>query len=152
MAISRPPALCSRFPFHRSNRSTFPSCRLRAGLDKAKVDSVLKRLASFLLLGPDNRFAFFHKSVRDWLDTETVDAKYGGPVAQRFAIDVRVGRKALTDWAHQAFQMGGLKAPDYVLRHYIAHLKELGDTKQLPLPLVGHSHKCWLGVAIALCV
>jgi hypothetical protein len=41
-------------------------------LAEGKVDSVLERLASFLRLRPDKRFAFFHKSVRDWLDAETV--------------------------------------------------------------------------------
>lgn len=68
-----------------------------SGLDKAKVGSALRRLASFLLLRPDKRFAFFHKSVRDWLDSETVDDNFGEPIAGRFAIDIRVGRKALAD-------------------------------------------------------
>ena len=102
-----------------------------SGLDKAKVGSALRRLASFLLLRPDKRFAFFHKSVRDWLDSETVDDNFGEPIAGRFAIDIRVGRKALADWAHQAFELSGLKPPGYVLRHRVTHLKELGDTGQL---------------------
>jgi len=107
-----------------------------SGLDKAKVGTTLRRLASFLLLRPDKRFAFFHKSVRDWLDAETVDDDFGEPIAGRFAIDVGVGRKALADWtnkAFKAFQQGKLKAPEveYLLRHRITHLKDIGDTEQL---------------------
>jgi hypothetical protein len=107
-----------------------PTLQATGGLERIVLASVLKKLASFLPQRTDKRFAFFHKSVRDWMDAGTVDA-YGEPIAGRFAIDVRVGRTALADWAHQAFQRGRLKAPDYVLRYRIAHLTELGDTEQL---------------------
>jgi len=117
-----------------------------SGLERTVLASVLKKLAGFLPQRSDKRFAFFHKSVRDWLDAETVDDDFGEPIAGRFAIDVRVGRKALADRARQAFQLGGLKAPEYVLRHRIAHLKELGDTEQLRTLLFDFG---WLSAKLA---
>jgi hypothetical protein len=121
-----------------------PTLQTASGLERTVLASVLKRLAGFLPL-TDKRFAFFHKSVRDWLDAGTLDT-YGEPIAQRFAIDVRVGRSALADWASQAFQLVGLKAPDYVLRHRITHLKELGDTEQLRTLLFDFG---WLSAKLA---
>jgi len=89
--------------------------------------------------------------VRDWLDAETVDDAFGEPVAGRFAIDIGVGRKALADWinkAFKAFQHGELKAPEseYLLRHRITHLKELGDTEQLRALLFDFA---WLSAKLA---
>ena len=121
-----------------------PTLQAAGGLERTVLASVLKKLASFLPQRTDKRFAFFHKSVRDWLDAGTVDT-YGEPIAGRFAIDVRVGRTALADWA-QAFQRGRLKAPDYVLRHRIAHLTELGDTEQLRALLFDFG---WLSAKLA---
>jgi WD40 repeat protein len=107
-----------------------PTLQAASGLAKTVVASVLKKLASFLPHHSNKRFAFFHKSVRDWLDAETVD-DYGEPIAERFAVDVRIGRTALVGWALQAFQIDAVKAPEYVLRNLVRHLKELSDTKRL---------------------
>jgi hypothetical protein len=122
-----------------------PTLQAASGLERTVLASVLKKLAGFLPQRTDRRFAFFHKSVRDWLDAGTVDT-FGEPISGRFAIDVRVGRKALADWADQAFRLGGLKAPDYALRHRITHLKELGDTEQLRTLLFDFG---WLSAKLA---
>jgi WD40 repeat protein len=108
----------------------WPTLEAASGLERTVVASVLKKLASFLPQRSIKRFALFHKSVRDWLDAETVD-DYGEPIAGRFAVDVRAGRRALVGWAHQAFQIDAIKAPEYVLRNLVRHLKELGETQYL---------------------
>ena len=113
MAISRPQGLCLRLQWPPSNRLICRSQPTASRRERTVLGSALERLASFLPLRPDKRFAFFHKSVRDWLHAAPVDTS-GVPIARRFAIDVRVGRTALADWAHQAFQLGGLKTPDLV--------------------------------------
>jgi WD40 repeat protein len=105
--------------------------RAASGLDNAKLGFILKKIAIFLPLRPDKRFAFFHKSVHDWLNADTVDDQYGNPLAKRFAIDIQVGRKLLAEWAHREFQVNHVNAPRYALRHLIGHLAEIGDLKKL---------------------
>ena len=95
-----------------------------SGLEQSALASVLKKLAGFLPQRSDKRFAFFHKSVRDWLDAETVDSDFGEPIAGRFAINVRFGRTALADCVWTEYERGVQNASPYCLRHIIAHLHE----------------------------
>ncbi|SFO43524.1 PQQ-binding-like beta-propeller repeat protein [Nitrosospira briensis] len=122
-----------------------PTLQVASGVENAKLGAILRKLASFLPLRSDKHFAFFHKSVHDWLDVRMVDAKYGDPIAKRFAIDIQVGQQLLVHWAQHIFEADYSKTPRYVLRHLPAHLIELGDTNRLRAVLFDFN---WLSIKL----
>jgi WD40 repeat protein len=98
------------------------------GLDpEEQLTPILARLASFL--PPcEGRYAFFHKSLFDWLTGW--DLRHDQPIAGLYHVGLDKGRTRLADWCWTAYERQPSKVPPYALRHLPRHLYQVGRTQE----------------------
>src|SRR5262249_29704924 len=92
-----------------------------------QLPPILARLAS--LVPPcEGRYAFFHKSLFDWLTGW--DLQHDQPVAGLYHVSLEAGRTLLINWCWAACRRERSKVPLYALRHLVSHLYQLGRIQE----------------------
>jgi WD40 repeat protein/serine/threonine protein kinase len=100
-----------------------------SGLDaEDDIPLVLSRLASFVP-GSEGRYAFFHKSLSDWLTGW--DNQQDQPFAGPYHVSLQKGSARLANWCWAEYQRGSLNLSSYCLRHLPAHLNQVGREEAL---------------------
>jgi WD40 repeat protein len=94
------------------------------GLDaEEELPPILSRLASFVPAS-DGRYAFFHKSLSDWLTGW--DIRQDQPFAGPYHVNLQKGWIRLANWCWAEYQRGSANISSYCLQHLSAHLHQVG--------------------------
>ena len=100
-----------------------------SGLDAEEdLPVILSRLASFVPAS-EGRYAFFHKSLSDWLTGW--DNRQDQPFAGPYHLNLQKGWIRLANWCWAEYQRGSLNISSYCLRHLPAHLHQVGRDEAL---------------------